>query len=199
MAEPEHVLFGTDDPDTDGVSLVSEEGFSGEVSPHEVTLSWDDHYDEEMSRGVWGFGLVVGYGWDSGLRCAPKAGPSRYQVAIWRCHSEICFKKIMCVSARLGGDPKLPHIDTGDPNDVLLTVERAIVPPECLPDGKKLLKVSCLYTYVMQTAQDVSEPILIPNHILRIDGAIQLFPDSFPMSLTQSVSPLDFTGSKITY
>lgn len=171
-------------------------------SPDGITLTWPEPgFDPATSYGTWSFGLTIHYLWDSGLRYAPKAASARAQVAIWRSSSEVSLKIVECVSARFDAIPVMPHVDTNDPNDVLLSRQVSAPSRMVLPDGSQMVVIVQRATYVCQMAHTLEQALTLPNDVLFPSSSpAQIYPGTFSTQLLGAPCPPgDFSGGRITY
>lgn len=159
------------------------------VPPNVPAVVFTDPGFDADGVGYWGFGLCVTYQWDSGLRMAPKAAAARTAVAIWRAQSETSVKVIDMTATRQEDVPVLPALDTGDPNDVLLSVTFSMPARVYAPDGTPMVAVHAQYVYAQQMARQAAQPVVIPNHVLKVDAPLQLDPSAFVQLLHGKPNP----------
>jgi hypothetical protein len=149
-----------------------------------------------------GFGLAVTVRWVSGLAFAPLAGARRGAAAVWRASAEYSVKTIVCVAQKSHVPPTMPHIDTGDSNDVLLSAEISASSPADAPDGNPIYTVVAQYYYLMQTPYDMKggQNILIPNSVLKAPAQRQLDPANFSRYLAgPTVPPPGYDGHVVNF
>lgn len=156
-------------------------------------------YDDGLLPHV-AFGLTVSTLWDSGLSFAPVAGAASAKTVFWRSRAASSMKVITFVVARLGANPVAPHLDTGDPNDVLVSVSYGKPAKEYLPDGTPTIMLGGRYVYQQQTAAHPLSPILVPNSVMGFPDLVQLDPANFSRLLVPVESPPGtFAGGPINF
>lgn len=153
------------------------------------------------AQGITGFGLTIAVAWDSGLGSAAVAGGARSRTEFWRIRAERSWKVVTFAVTRTDDKPVLPHIDTGDPNDVLISKQVAAIQPDVMPGDGRSYGIVGQYTYAMQVAADAAQtPITIPNTVLGFSQIQQLYPQEFRRDLHGvPAPPSEYDGRRVDF
>lgn len=154
------------------------------------------------TEGLYAFGVSVAVAWDSGLGFAALAAGPRAKTAFWRVCAESSYKVVSFSAARMEAAPPVPHIDTGDPNDVLVRKSVSVPQADVVNGDFRGYMITGTYVYRMQVPADAeSDPITIPNHVLGLDGGVmQLYPQTFRRDLLGiPTPPKEYGGSVIDF
>jgi len=185
-------------------SLPGRADVSPDPQPAGAGFSWPlpsvDFVDDGLGGCYVGFGMTVGSLWLSGLSFSPVAGGRRSANVFWRTQSESSYKVITFAISRADAIPKIPHVSTGTDNDVLMQRFLGAAPPQDTPDGGKVYLVVGQYLYGQVQPEDLGQPFLVPNGVLRAPVSVQLDPSQFTRFLTGPATvPPEYTGQSIKF
>lgn len=94
---------------------------------------------------------------DTGLRVLPVAGPPGTPPKVIRVHAGIRSKQVEWTAERRGDKPELPHWDTGNSADILISKEIAPCSPLLISENNHAWRVSGIYLYVSAVAPSDSD------------------------------------------
>lgn len=110
------------------------------------------------------YDVTARYELKTGLVQMPVAGPKGTPARIVRLTSPTTLKTISWVVQRVGERPRLPHPDTGDPNDVLLYMDVYFPNPVLQPDGLRLSWLAQgVYVYACQLPLTEQNMLYVPT------------------------------------
>ena len=129
-----------------------------------------------------GYGIVINYDFDSGLRAQPVAAPSRAQfVDFVRIHTGFCRKVVTAVATTVGTKPVLPSFNTNSANDVLLSYQKGAFSPGRMPDGSPIYGIIVRYIFGLQQMPAATDSLDM--------GTV---PYDTAVASTQTLNPADF-------
>lgn len=156
----------------------------------DLPLPGDEGDFDPAGTGYWGYGCVVSYSRDRGLRPQTLAAASRSALQTFnRTHTGKCIKVVTGVAIRLLSWPQIPDPTPQSNNDVLLFDELALFNPQIGPSGDPLFGVVWRYTYGMQQWPDTKDILDVGRSPMDLysAGARMLTPGDFTPYLVSNI------------